>query len=257
MSKLRTSIRRAAKAIRVLLTLENWPEVCAAVIRGMPLERIQTRRGTRITSPPTLQLWNHYNDIWYYKTYTSRYDVPVGGIVIDIGANIGIFSLLAAQRARIVYAFEPWPETFGYLEVNVRDRANIIPVMAAVSSTDGRRGMIPDRGLTASTLAPIGMEAGATMEVNCTTLSQVLDTFQIEHCDFLKLDCEGSEFEILYSLTDKELSTIGSLVLEYHDGPDCQRHTELAQFLRCAGFEVDVLPSAPGFGIMACQRVGV
>ena len=52
--------------------------------------------------------------------FQSGISVSPGDVILDVGANIGVFSLCAAKQGARVYAFEPIPWTFAILELNVR-----------------------------------------------------------------------------------------------------------------------------------------
>jgi 31-O-methyltransferase len=52
--------------------------------------------------------------------FQSGISVSPGDVILDVGANIGVFSLYAAKQGARVYAFEPMPSTFAVLELNVR-----------------------------------------------------------------------------------------------------------------------------------------
>jgi 31-O-methyltransferase len=52
--------------------------------------------------------------------FQSGISVTPGDVILDVGANIGVFSLFAAKQGARVYTFEPMPSTFAILELNVR-----------------------------------------------------------------------------------------------------------------------------------------
>ena len=63
-----------------------------------------------------------------------------GGIIIDVGANVGGYTIRACKKARLVIAIEPLPHVFKLLEYNVRlncDRENVILINKAISNTKG------------------------------------------------------------------------------------------------------------------------
>jgi len=74
------------------------------------------------------------------------------------------------------------------------------------------------------------------------TLDGVFRDFSIERCDLLKLDCEGAEYEIVYSAPKEKLERIKRITMEYHCGMNQHKPDQLAEYLRQAGFEVDLHP---------------
>ena len=61
---------------------------------------------------------------------------------------------------------------------------------------------------------------------------------KIDAIDFLKVDCEGAEYDILLNLDDHLLSRIKKIAMETHDDVNEHRHGELVEFLRAHGFFV-------------------
>jgi hypothetical protein len=79
-------------------------------------------------------------------------------------------------------------------------------------------------------------------EIECTTLKDIFILNKIRKCDFLKVDCEGAEYEILFSLPKEFFKRIERIALEYHD-EYCQfNHEELARYLEKQGFEIKSVP---------------
>ena len=140
--------------------------------------------------------------------------------VLDIGGHIGCFTLFAAERARNgrVFAFEPEPSNFealaGNVERNKLEHVKVFNLAVAAEASD--REMF--RGGKASTTGANSFfgDKGDAFEVHCTTLPDILEREGIERVDFLKLDCEGAEIEILENLSDADLAKIQQIVMEIH-----------------------------------------
>lgn len=179
------------------------------------------------------------------------YEIGPDDVVIDVGANIGAFSVSAARVATNgrVIAFEPEPDNFALLCANL-DRngcENATPVRAAVTDHAG----IVTLNLNADSGAGHSLHrdhGGPGVSVPAMTLADVFDAYAIELCDFLKLDCEGAEYDILYKLPRPVFGRIRRLALEYHADPEVKRDRgdELVAFLRGVGFRVDLYTSVVG-----------
>jgi len=84
------------------------------------------------------------DELFIRKTYT-REDFGIGedDLVVDVGAHIGTFTIMASRLARKgkVYAFEPMPENFALLKDNVEINAahNVVVINKAVASRKGRK----------------------------------------------------------------------------------------------------------------------
>ncbi len=130
-----------------------------------------------------------------------------GDMVIDLGANIGLFSCVAAAKGCEVFAFEPTKEVFEQLQENVRMNPSIYPFRMAASDMDGMMQFYEAR--TDSSDANTGnntlLKSRADMwNVGCReTMAKVtrLDTFVaqqgLQRIDFIKADIEGAERNML------------------------------------------------------------
>jgi len=105
------ALRRASIAARAFWDIANWREVLPRGAKGRPVTEIRLRRGAVIKATAEHALWPHFSDIWYHRSYTHHFALPSGSLVVDIGANVGVFSLFAARKARVVYALEPSSRT--------------------------------------------------------------------------------------------------------------------------------------------------
>lgn len=172
--------------------------------------------------------------------------VADGSVLLDLGANIGAFSVYAAARARDVrvYAYEPLPEFFAQLQRNVRlngieDRVHCF--QSAVSAdVEARILHVSSPGVYFPTLvAPTASPAQDARPVPCTTLTEIMETNALERVDLMKMDCEGSEYDILYSTPASVLQNIGEIRMEYHNlDADRRNVRELKAYLREAGFRI-------------------
>jgi len=195
-------------------------------------------------------------DIWSLKeTFLDRFyercgfAIQPGWTVIDVGAGLGDFTLFAAmQKAACVYAFEPFPGSFDLLaqnlELNQVQNVSIFPQAvggAGGSLTLDLRGGEPLQFQSrAGSVAP----AQGQITVESRSLAQVFDLPGLESCDLMKLDCEGAEYEILFSAPPELFQRIQRLVLEYHEQVTEYTRDDLVNFLQAQGFEVEVFPNA-------------
>jgi FkbM family methyltransferase len=184
-------------------------------------------------------------------------------VVIDLGANIGVFTIYATTTARSVrvYAYEPCPDFCAILKENVRlNRRNetVHCFNLAVASEVGTRDLYMSGGefFFPTLIGATNHENQERVEVRCTTLAQIMESNHLEHVDLLKMDCEGAEYEILYSTPCARLQRIGEIRMEYHNLDSGERHVDgLQRFFTKNGFTVTHLqPTSETNGTLWVER---
>lgn len=167
-----------------------------------------------------------------YRLATLPRDVTT---VLDIGGNVGLFSILARHYFpyAAIHAYEPSPQTFGLLQQNSRG-LDIEIYQEGVAASDGRADLV-DRGL--SLYNQVATSTDGAIEV--TSIRRAMDRLGAT-VDLLKLDCEGSEWGILSDTTS--LRRAKHIAMEYHlGGPDCLSLWELVRLLKDASFAIQSL----------------
>lgn len=194
------------------------------------------------------------------KNYNPKgMEIKEKDVIIDIGANIGIFTIYSsflAKRGKI-YSYEPFKTHFNRLLENIKLN-KIHNVKAFNQAVGGSRGK---RNLNISNISS-GMHSfffegsGEKTSVECTTLKDIFDSNKIKRCDFLKIDCEGAEYEILYNLPTKYFKRLNKIALEW-DNLDNKKSNiiSLRNFLREKGFKVKVKGEGQTAGILYAKRV--
>jgi FkbM family methyltransferase len=127
-----------------------------------------------------------------------------GATVLDVGANIGLYSVVAAQRigdSGIVYAFEPVPENVAYLRKNlelngVADRVAVQEV--AVGEADGELEIfLSDRQIGTHSAAKATIGVGTSVKVPMRSVDAFVANSGISHIDVVKVDVEGYDGQVL------------------------------------------------------------
>jgi FkbM family methyltransferase len=144
-------------------------------------------------------VYNYYMD-WDEFHFIRRY-VRQDSVVLDVGANIGIYTMWLSQFVRDrgqVIAFEPDPQSYARCAENIR-RNNLEAVRlecAALSNCCGKM-RFSIGGDTENRLIPEDVIAGSSVSVEATTLDEYCRQHDLACIDFLKIDVEGSEFMVL------------------------------------------------------------
>lgn len=174
--------------------------------------------------------------------------IPNNSLVIDIGAHIGIFSLRCAkERNCTVYSYEPCEDNYKLLVDNIRNNHlddKINASKKAVCNQSGMREFYVDPYHYAGSSFYLKYLAEKNAfgrhyyaeKVECTTLTQIFDDNNIEHCHVLKMDCELEEKNILLDKDSADiLEKIDKIMLEFHCLPYGK---EIAEYLKNKGFSI-------------------
>ena len=120
--------------------------------------------------------------------------------MLDIGANVGYYTLLAARLvgpSGMVYAFEPERSNFQLLVENItlNRYRNVVPVEKAVSNTCGRTELFLDpENFGAHSLSPQCCDTRSKpVTVETVTLDNFLRRTHDMHVDVIKIDVQGAE----------------------------------------------------------------
>jgi FkbM family methyltransferase len=163
-------------------------------------------------------------------------------IIVDIGAHIGTFALLASSMVPQgrVYAVEACEETFNFLTVNVvlNRAANIQISHLAIMDKKGIVTLYHDSGAWGHSAVKRLSRHSET--VQACSLRDFLEGSGIERCDFLKLNCEGAEFPIILSTPPDVLQFCRRMLVLYHlDLWRANTLEDLTSHLTASGFQCE------------------
>lgn len=138
--------------------------------------------------------------------------------IVDIGANIGAFAQRAHQQwpAAHIYCYEPMPFNLIQLRRNAPNGTTV--VSAAVRAQSGLDEIFIGDNFVTGGFSQIGRQTQKKLLVECIAATEV------PAADLVKIDTEGSEVEILQSLS---VETTKAILLEYHSLDDSRRIREL------------------------------
>lgn len=180
-----------------------------------------------------------YKDIFVRRIYHFGADRP-DPFILDCGSNIGVSILYFKHlypQARVV-GFEPDTRVFPYLKTNIeRNRLEGIGLVpAALSSNEGLVEFFSD-GKYGSGLAEQLVAGGDSGWMRSTVSSVRLRSYLNEPVDFLKMNIEGAEYEVLKD-SEEMLDRVKEMVIEYHHLPGLPRTLhKILEILDRRGFE--------------------
>jgi FkbM family methyltransferase len=159
--------------------------------------------------------------------FAGEYDVESythpNPVILDIGANVGAFSVWATYRwpGCVVHAYEPIKETYEYLVVNTKPHSNIITHNKAIGAKDEKERQMyyggKNRGQTSFYYGDEQRDYGEKVTV--------LSAKSLPEAHFVKVDTEGAEVEILENLVfEPEI-----IVVEFHFLQDKEKITQMLE----------------------------
>jgi len=263
-----SAFRRNSDGVNIiLLQLEKWAGAERDCVLAFDKERAEQCFGKRkrCILPNGLEIvhLNQYETNYLYKEIFEdecylKHGIclPDGATVVDIGANIGLFSLFVMSRCRNprIYAFEPAPAAYDLLKPNCDAYGSSVQALnCGVSERQGTatftfyenssvfsgfhsdeaedreaiqavvRNMLNTGSVPGESVQEYVNELTSdrlrrsTHECRLTSVSDIIRENQIDRIDLLKIDAEKSELEIIRGIADCDWPKIDQIVIEIHD----------------------------------------
>ena len=144
----------------------------------------------------------------------SSFKIKPGDIVFDIGAHIGSFSVYAANKGAKVYAFEPNKENYQRLLENIQMNGyqNMIKVYNhGIYNKEGEVGF----SIHGQNSGGHSVDGGPEI-IRVRRIEDIIAEENIEMINLIKIDVEGSEYEIFPGINQTTYEKIDKIVGEYH-----------------------------------------
>lgn len=196
-----------------------------------------------------------FKEIFVDKIYENEFiDIEKGDIVVDIGANYGFFSIFAKNKgAYKVYSYEPSRIVFEYLKKNSSIFDGIEIFKCAISKSNGSLIFEDDyQGSAGSRI--VETPNSKTYEVPVISLEQIFLDNQLNRIDYLKIDCEGEEANVLSSIDLSHFKKIRKIFIECHNQ---ENEDKVSEILSSQGFEflVEKNDTIEGFSIIRAKNL--
>jgi FkbM family methyltransferase len=178
--------------------------------------------------------------------------------VIDAGANVGAFTLWVTVRAPCqVVSLEPNPETFALLRENIEHAGISSRVKVENVALAGAPGMRTLHLHQYSTGASLADQSGShnAVQVETSTLGEVIMKSGFPHVDLLKIDIEGAEYEVFSQPDLKALDRVRFMILECHLGMEGD-YWNVISLMQRRGFEVAIETKPTYVLLLARKPVG-
>ncbi len=182
------------------------------------------------------------DEVWSRNVYlTTDYEIKPHDTVVEIGGQVGTFSVKAAKLANRgrVLTYEPFKPNYDLLKKNLglNKITNADPFNIGVADRVGKKKLYISEANSGGHSVIYRSEKAVTMRT--TTLEQIMKQNRLDRINFLKIDAEGAEYEILSNVSPDVFARIDKIVLEHHPGIDMRNLPWLADLLQKNGFRVE------------------
>jgi FkbM family methyltransferase len=179
----------------------------------------------------------------------DQFDPKPGNTVIDVGAHIGLYTLIAAKKvgpSGKVIAIEPDPENCNLLKRNVElNRLTNVTILecAAFSSNSKLKLYLPGKERGFTKLSTIMANRAVTenfLEIDATTLDHLMLMQGIAEVNWIKIDVEGAELEVLKgAIVTLSVSNNIALLIEVHNVNNMDLYSAIVKFLQPYEFHIE------------------
>ncbi len=219
------------------------------ILRRLPVYSTLLADGNKILIRPADRSHEStVKEIYQERVYERMFSISVGDTIIDVGANIGVFTVKASKLVGptgTVISFEPASKNFRLLEANIMRNhlSNVKPFEYAVSDSEGEASLYVDRASVRASLfsdqgdsekTPRNIEA--IESVKTVSLDTLVESLKSDCIDVIKIDVEGAELAVLRGAKRTIAKHLPKIVLEWHPwgGPLAEIHS----FLSTSGYKV-------------------
>jgi FkbM family methyltransferase len=199
-----------------------------------------------------------FNEIIGHKVYHNDFvNVEENDIVIDIGFNYGLFSMVSLKNnpSKII-AFEPNPK----LVSNYQKFFNHEKIELHQKAVSNKTGIVTfnennDPGMS-TLLSDINTHnINAIYEVELINFYEFIQKNNINQIDYLKIDCEGGEYDIFDSIPNEYLTNqVKKIALEFHHKFEDEKVQKLYNKIISCGFETKIMHDNGSIGMIYAKK---
>lgn len=228
-----------------------------AGVRGKPLAKLRWRGRDVVYRPATSDPVAIYQVLLRQGGKAEYYlpDALEPKVILDIGSNIGTSILFFHEQfpTAKIYGFEPHPETFRILEMNVGSIPEVEIFNYGLGAAEAKISVPFDGADFSRFMAPdLTNPSGPLTDTECQIkhAGEVMKNLGVTQADLIKIDCEGAEFDVLTALSAEMVRECKWMVGEMHDASGFDLLALLAPH-----FDLDLKKRmfAPSFRFHACN----
>ena len=181
------------------------------------------------------------NEHVFIHEYQNIVDVEVDDVVVDVGFNYGLYSLMALKKgAKEIWGFEPNLRIYNNLKKYFPDQDRVHIFNFAVWDCNSLMTFYDDVGHLGSGIYETLPKESIldSYEVRTINLYDFLIYHNVLHIDLLKIDCEGTEYDIIECIPSEYLKNVKKIHIEYHMNGDGVKLQKMLDKLTECGFEI-------------------
>lgn len=162
------------------------------------------------------------DEVWLNDEYgLDNCAIISNAFIIDVGAHVGAFSVRASKLfpGNFICAFEPAMDNFNLLKNNLKlnNCTNVQVYQKAVTNKENKADLfINDNHTGGHSLLPDFHDKKNKVEIDTISINTFVKENAVDFIGYLKMDCEGSEYQILDSLYPEIWKKIHYLGVEFH-----------------------------------------
>ena len=202
---------------------------------------------------PSTALYLVFKEIFvsdFYDMNELVKSLPANPLIIDIGANAGYFNIMLFSKIANaqVYAYEPIPSNFELFKKNIalnpelKNKIHLFNKAVTGTTTEFVELFMEaasDNSVIASVFADFDHQNKHSLKVPAISLEAIIRENKLEKIDLIKVDCEGSEYPILYATPNDLWPRIKMLTIEVHNLDEETRNVQYLQtFLESKSYAV-------------------
>lgn len=255
------NIKSILRDLWLLTNFQNGWEMVRYLRNPKPVSQAILCNGKTILHPSKkLGLVESILELWYEQAYFPNdfYSPKSNDMIVDIGANVGMFTLQVAKKNPNckIAAFEPLPDNFSCLSKNISNFSLQTATLHQYAiSNNFRQDLIVESGNRSLDHQLVYQSdkhiiAPQSLPVSVIPVEAIFDIINCSKITLMKIDIEGAERDIFESISESTLKCIHSLAIEYHDHLRPGTHSLITEKLKSTHYVKTIPSNLTGCGLL-------
>ena len=201
----------------------------------------------------------------FYEADKLMAKLPENPLIIDIGANAGFFNVLLFSKLKgaRVFAYEPLRSNIELFKKTIGENSSLKNIhLEQLAVTGAKKEKVElftedteDNTVVSSVFSGFNKLNQKSISVPAKSLTSIIETNNFQKVDLLKLDCEGSEYDIIYNTDSTILKKVDMMVIEVHEIDNEKNNLKsLDHYLLSLGYKTRFMPVQEGSYYMEVSK---